>query len=813
MGQSMDARTKGACNTVLDVQSMDPGSKRACNTVLEEPQDLVIQAGKPAEMTWADEDVRQFRLSQQMLQLAWCGGSIEDIRTLVAARANPHQGYKERGQNLAHFAVSRSLTGSDVDSGGSRCKLLQFLVEEYGIDSTTIDTYMLQTPLFYAARYGDVDSCLYLIQCKCKLQHNDTRGQTAFFYAVRYGHKKCVEALMEQVNAQEERLALVDHVDINGQSPLFLVAQSGHTEVMQLLMCNRVDIQRVDLKGETCLFHASEPCLDMILDAKCNPYVPNSKGRTAISVMAENGLACISNLITRGFSTNLPDDHGWTPLFFAAKSGHTAVCKMLVERAGANPSEADHLGMVARNHAELFQKKETAQYLGSLEKSRTRFVTVTANGARGAKFGTKIGAFQKASKFPGKKRPIESHHGVIAQAMKRITTQSIHGSSVQGLAEKLFNAVAHGGHPKDVAALLEAKANPAAVGMSFNQNLLFQAATRQTGAKEVCELLIHRLVNVDAIDSRFGQTPLFFAVRRHQLAGGVECARYLISSRSNPDLHDRWSQTPLFYAVQREDPACAKLLLAANASVNTVDRNGQTPIFLASKAGAVASVDTLLRANANVASVDTQQMTALFMATTAPIVQLLLDHKCSIDSRDLQSRTALMFAARNTEIGIDVVSALIACRSDVHSTDHMGETCLFHGVHGGHVQVCSLLLERHADASHRNLKNMSAAEAVAHADKPDVVAAMNELLEAHRGRSNHRTSNENNEIVGNSGNAVRDADTNLPAEYGFVFYDANGVQIPWGRAEYGDALKQLLNLCPWLDHWDPSAPLCDGFQS
>ena len=59
------------------------------------------------------------------------------------------------------------------------------------------------------------------------------------------------------------------------------------------------------------------------------------------------------------------------------------------------------------------------------------------------------------------------------------------------------------------------------------ENLVFYAAARSRstgGAKEMCKLLVEWRLDPTVTDRRFQQTPLFFAVRDAEHAGGLDCA-------------------------------------------------------------------------------------------------------------------------------------------------------------------------------------------------------------------------------------------------------------------------------------------------
>ncbi|CAD7937800.1 unnamed protein product [Amoebophrya sp. A25] len=99
-------------------------------------------------------------------------------------------------QSLAHFAAVRK---ADPKVGGAY-KVLKILAD-LGVDVCMVDAFS-QTPLFYAAREGNVEACAYLIEThKLDPNQKDLNGQNPLYYAAKldasqFGTK--IEVLQKQ---------------------------------------------------------------------------------------------------------------------------------------------------------------------------------------------------------------------------------------------------------------------------------------------------------------------------------------------------------------------------------------------------------------------------------------------------------------------------------------------------------------------------------------------------------------------------------------------------------------------------------------
>eukprot|EP00747_Dinoflagellata_sp_TGD_P024296 gnl/TRDRNA2_/TRDRNA2_130453_c0_seq1.p1 gnl/TRDRNA2_/TRDRNA2_130453_c0~~gnl/TRDRNA2_/TRDRNA2_130453_c0_seq1.p1 ORF type:complete len:1052 (+),score=206.10 gnl/TRDRNA2_/TRDRNA2_130453_c0_seq1:78-3158(+) len=734
-------------------------------------------AARPSEVSLSD-------LNNELLQ-AVQRSRCERVEELIEAKADPLMRLTN-SQNLAFYAAARQVPLGP--NGEKSRRLLELLTDRHGVDPAALDTYG-QTPLFYAAKQGDAESCEYLISRKCDVNHIDCWFQSAIFWATKFGHTACTKLLLEQ-NAS------VNLIDKHHETPLFFAARSGEARVLTLLSNNRADIHHMSCLGRTALFHAGHAaCTNWFLKAGVEPDRRDKNGCTAVFLAAERGSAQqVRALAAQKANLSVKCNAGTTCLFLAAKNDHAEVCRLLVEELSVDPFHTDRTGRTAKAMAEAWKQKNAAAALEAAEKKMLKAQQTAAKGPRTGEKG------EKGEKGAAKRAP---NTGPSASPGASPATMD-QGQRVM-MMERLFNAI-RSGPGAEVKELLEAQVNPCDVKIPMNQNLVFIAAARCQDARLVCELLVEHRIDPTQVDTQMNQSPLFFAVRQYEKgAGGVECAKFLMSQSCDPHTTDMEHQTPLFYAAQRSTADCVDALVEYGAEVDHADSKGQTALFFASKTGELQPLQALLSAKADVGKVDCAEMTALFHASSKEVVDMLLAYRADVTHRNTHGQTALFNAAFTGPEGM--LRALVTARGDVNAEDHFSATCLFNAAQAGATDRCRFLIEEAgASAYHRNKEGLCAADKV----PPDYGLCRQLLTKlAHSPSAGHPVA-----LSLSSPTRKRRAPSpdGEPIRRPFVlkFDDLNGIPILPGSPEYQRALTKLIELLPQLGGWDESVPLYDG---
>eukprot|EP00927_Polykrikos_kofoidii_P050897 TRINITY_DN4473_c0_g2_i1.p1 TRINITY_DN4473_c0_g2~~TRINITY_DN4473_c0_g2_i1.p1 ORF type:complete len:1111 (+),score=228.72 TRINITY_DN4473_c0_g2_i1:384-3716(+) len=713
-------------------------------------------------------------------------GAVERVRELLSAGAPAQVVMEPTGQNLAFFAAGLPFSKTEASSSSSSSRLsgavgaaasarsassqgatLLRLLAQFGVNLATTDS-MSQTPLFYAAREGNLENCSFLIECQCDPDQIDANAQTPIFYSARNGHSRCADLLIS-------RSCTADRPDRHGQSPLFWAAHWGHTDFTRLLLENRGDVTRTDTAGQTCLFRAAANCTSLVLDAACDVCHRDSMGRTALFLAAEFGdVERMRLLVSRGAQPDATDSSGATCLFHGARHGHLEACTVIVEEFRVDPLHQDFNGRLARQASDIYHHSTVSEYLVSV--AADRGTQLFGDPMRAVQRGT---AKRTRAKAGAKKATAGAVAPVVRAAGRATAATAIAsggvvggggtgGSGVTGnatsatdaaavaalaavranvpqraaqaavaaavaaaapgvdsspkLGRKLFAAVSLG-DLSEVRAVLAARGDPKTVLIPRGQNLVFTAAAREKDACEVCKLLVQRQVDPTAVDTQLQQTALFFAVRpltpsavptrvAEKAAGDGACARFLLTEKCSPHHVDLHGQTPMFYAVKREAADCSEALIEAKASVNHTDALRQSPCFFAAQANSVECIGALIRARADVNCTDNAGQTSLFRVSSRPAAQLLLESACCVNQRDNSGLTPLCVAA---SIGSSaVVRVLVAANGDVHSEDVSGDSVLYHAARGREpVEMCRILMgEFGADPNRKNKRGDTVADSL-----------------------------------------------------------------------------------------------------
>jgi ankyrin repeat protein len=108
----------------------------------------------------------------------------------------------------------------------------------------------------------------------------------------------------------------------------------------------------------------AETC-KLLIDNGVDAEAKNKDGKTALHLASLNGNVKAADLIIgkSGNIANEQDNAGKTALFYAAKKGHTGMCKFLVSK-GADPKIKDNDGKTALDEAE--GHGETKAFLESI---------------------------------------------------------------------------------------------------------------------------------------------------------------------------------------------------------------------------------------------------------------------------------------------------------------------------------------------------------------------------------------------------------------------------------------------------------------
>ncbi|KAL8995955.1 MAG: hypothetical protein Q9169_004428 [Polycauliona sp. 2 TL-2023] len=271
-----------------------------------------------------------------------------------------------------------------------------------------------RSPLMLAAIYGHEAVVKELLSCAARPHYLDCTGSTALILAATYGHAAVVDLLqateaISDTNGSDSDpplilaakkgnqaviKALVDGIVLDDRhdrseyerSPLQFAARKGHDAVIRFLIENKhiaktvhpgrstteylsfsketellipwnADLDTMNKQGLSPLMLAViSGCKDtvrLLLKNRANANVRGSHGRTPLIVAAENGDKATSRQLFENTDTVLVDASdvsGRTALMHAARSGHYALVKLILENT-TNLDDRDEEGKTALMHA------------------------------------------------------------------------------------------------------------------------------------------------------------------------------------------------------------------------------------------------------------------------------------------------------------------------------------------------------------------------------------------------------------------------------------------------------------------------------
>ena len=330
---------------------------------------------------------------------------------------------------------------------------------------------------------------------------------------------------------------------------------------------------------------------------------------------------------------------GRTPLIYAARSGHEAVVRLLLEH-GADVEAKDK------------ERGETALIL-----------------AAGSGYEAIV------------RRLLERRADVEAKEKERGTAL-------------ILSAML--GHEAVVWLLLEHGADVEAKDKERGGTALILAAG--LGHEAVVRLLLERGADIEAKDKERGETALIYAVR----LGHEAIVRLLLERGAEVEAKEKEGGTALILSAMLGHEAVVRLLLERGVDIEAKDKErGGTALIWAAGLGHEAVVRLLLEHGANIEAKDEEKgETALIYAAGLrheAVVRLLLEHGADVEAKDKErGGTALIWAAGSGHEA--VVRLLLERGASVEAKEKkIGGTALMFAAGLGHVAVVRLLLECGAD--------------------------------------------------------------------------------------------------------------------
>jgi ankyrin repeat protein len=435
------------------------------------------------------------------------------------------------------------------------------------------------------------------------------------------------------------------------------------------------------------------------------------RGVTGLHLAAYFGLTGVASILlqerlTHGCDPDSFDSDNQTPLLWAARNGHEAVAGLLADSNASLEVRDKEQGATSLIWAARNGHEEVVRLLlekGSELNARDRLERTPLSLAAYNKHASIIqlllqrGGVIHPNDEAGKVKLLATrleHHKVIEMLFEHEKRLPSTGSG----RNETIPYTAESSSELTMQRLLKADDNINEVDQ-HGQTLLSRAA--RMGDVQIVEMLIKTgKADINAMDQRYGETPLIGAARK----GHHAIVELLLNAGANVNVRElREGETALTLAIENRDEATVRALLQQGADVNNRDHTKHTPLHTASWQGSKPVMQMLLDKGVDVDARNQEEQTPLHSACAfghIEMVETLLNAGANIEARDEEDRTPLFFAAALGHH--DIVKLLIDEGANVRARNKDGRTAMFAAIGSREMKVVNLLLDAsHIDDVHR----------------------------------------------------------------------------------------------------------------
>ncbi|KAE8441914.1 hypothetical protein EG329_004172 [Mollisiaceae sp. DMI_Dod_QoI] len=543
-----------------------------------------------------------------------------------------------------------------------------------------------RTPLFITAEEPSVQCARLLLEKGAKVSARNSKGETPLLTAASLGNDLMVKVLLEfgaDINAKDsveatplhhaarseqemtvelliERSADIHAVDRFAYTPLHLaVYETSSREIVSLLYGHGADLNQLSVGGATPLINAlrreGEVGQMMALHLLGLGASFDLKGfwkKAPIHWAAELGLeVVVTDILERGGDRNILDEHGSSPIHFAAMSGHIN-CLRILACDGTDLEISDKSSYTALWKAVTNNKDEVAAEM------------IHILHAAGASIERRENTYDKTPLIwaaeKGLKHIVQAllEHAADIAARDEFGMTAVHYAAENGHLDIVKNLLKEG---TDLAWRTYSNETPLwkAYSNKRDEIVAFLVSVgcpdsvlvlTQDGRHEEAAKLIRSGASC-TISWQDNRVALHFAAQQ----GALEFVRLLLDHKSPVNLQDTNGSTALAYALQGGHLDVVRLLL--DHSANIFQCASTPPLILAAEGGNVDCVLLLLEKGLDVNATDHEGNSALHRLCNAEkenvaMVKGLLDHGAQPNLEDAEEMTPKMLAEAKEHTGI-----------------------------------------------------------------------------------------------------------------------------------------------------------------
>ena len=519
------------------------------------------------------------------LHTAVCMGNTPRILLLHEVGVDIHA-KDAAGENLVHLATRHSNHES-----------IAFL-HELGVSVNEFNNEHM-SPLLLTAYLNKPENIEPLHRAGADTAATLQNGSNALQVAVQRGAIRCLKPL---VGIGMD----CNTTDSNGNNLLHFTAAHGQQYCMQTLLELGVNLRHRNKMGWSPLHYATskkqEECARMLIAAGAVD--------DAITAILAGDSDALNKHLSEGTDLTLTDSMGSTPLHWAARLGHTDMCKLLTEH-GADPTATDKEDRIPADRANAAGLKDCAKELALCALNQRKVEAKAYTTALQNAISTGDTATLR----------LLLHAGAKTDTLNKDGWTLLHLATHHGQAACVRHLLKHGANPAATVATSYSALHLAVAtrktdctrelilgGANINQRNSHDCSALHLAARmgnHACLLLLlENGADINARNER-GDTPLLEVARwswsnieslqallqagakvsdtnylgenalhAAAAAGNQECVRILLEAGADPRATTRAGKTPLKVAEQYAQEPCAKLLRQALETNTSVADNG-----------------------------------------------------------------------------------------------------------------------------------------------------------------------------------------------------------------------------------------------
>ncbi len=554
-------------------------------------------------------------------------------------------------------------TALSLAAAGGHVAVVRMLLRAPGISIDRKDKNG-RTPLSWAAGHGHEPVVKLLLERDVDVDSEDHSGRTPLSWAAGNGHVAIVDLFLDAE-------ADVNSKDHAGQTPLTYAAMNGHKDAAQMLLAAPgVCVSLKDKIGCHLLLGGTgngyEAIVKLLLARDGHVNSRDDTGQTPLiwAIINEHKIAVRMLLSAPGIDVNLKDTSGRTPLSWAAGNGYKAIVKILLDR-GADANAKDHGGASPLIWATRRQQDEVFRFLFE----RDEVLLDQKDSLGRSPLSQAVQWCEKAAML------------LLMAGPDRIDLNS---RDKRGRTALSYAAERGGDHL--IQCLMQSPGVEAEVADASGKTPLFWACNHLITA----ELLIDTgKFDLNRRDCQ-GRTLLSHAAGN----GAGSLVQLLLKRVALVDSKDNDGRTPLSWAVGLiDDPSRRYYFKTIAIARRDPGGPGQTTPDHSSVARGVSTQPASTPASSGQAGPVLQGSWASpsWLRELERVVPLLLaDVRVDPDSRDLQGRSPLSYAAEHGRT-VQAQQLLATGKVDMSSEDKEGRTPLWYATNSDHEAIVDLL--------------------------------------------------------------------------------------------------------------------------